>query len=94
MAGNDYRLTYHAALRMAERKVLEEEVTGTIARGEVIERYPNDQPFPKCLFMYQIRPGQPLDVSCAYNEERQQAHIVTIHWFDPNKWLDWRRRRR
>jgi hypothetical protein len=94
VARNNYKLTHHTIKRMAERQVLEEEIIAAVLQGDVIERRPNDQPFPKCLFMYPVRPGNPLYVSCAYNERRGEAHIVTIHWFDPERWIDWRTRRR
>jgi hypothetical protein len=93
VANNNYRLTDHARKRKNKRGVLESEVTAAILQGEVIERRPNAKPLPKCLFMKEARPGQPLYVSCAYNEQRQQARVITIHWRDEKKWLDWRTRR-
>ncbi len=94
VANNNYRITPHARRRKNERGVEEREVIATILQGEVIERHPDAPPLPKCLFMHEARPGQPLYVSCAYNEQRRQARIITIHWRDDDKWLDWRTRRR
>ena len=94
VANNRYKLTLHARERKNGRGVEEREIMEAVQRGEVIERYAQAQPYPKCLFMYPVRPGHPLYVSCAYNEARQEARIVTIHWFDAGKWIDWRTRRR
>lgn len=94
VANNDYVLTYHARTRKSERGIEEREIIETILHGEVVERYPHDQPCPKCLFMYPVRPGEPLYISCAYDQAGQVAVIVTVHWFDPEYWLDWRTRRR
>ena len=94
VAANKYAITRHARDRKNERGVEEGEIMGAILNGEVIERYPQATPYPKCLFMHEVRPGRPLYISCAYNEQRQQARIITIHWFDEDKWIDWRTRRR
>ena len=92
VARNNYIVSHHAIVRMGLRQVLEEEVIQTILDGEVIERLPRAKPYPKCLFMYPVRPDEPLYVSCGFDGRR--AYIITAHWFDPEKWIDWRTRRR
>jgi hypothetical protein len=95
VANNHYFLTDHATTQKDERGIKEQEIREVIGRGEVIERYPDAYPCPACLFMHEARPGQPLYVVGAYDAARQEARIVTIHWRDPDKWLDdWRTRRR
>jgi hypothetical protein len=34
-----------------------------------------------------------LYVAVGYDEEHDLAHIVTVHWQDPSKWIDDRTRR-
>ena len=87
----NYLITRHARMRKGLRKVLDREIVQTVVQGEVVEEYPQARPFPKCLFMYPVRPGEPLYVSCAF--DGVQAHIITVHWFDPDRWIDWRTRR-
>ena len=89
---SNYVISHHAIVRMGLRQVLEDEVVQTVLNGKVIERNPNSRPFPQCLFMYPVRPTEPLYVACGYG--RGRAHIITVHWFDPDKWIDWRTRRR
>lgn len=41
--------------------------------------------------MHPVRPDEPLYVACGYDGHR--AHIITVHWLDPDKWTDWQTRR-
>jgi len=88
---NNYVITHHARQRKGERQVGYQEIMATILHGEVIERHPHATPYPKCLFMYLVRPNDPLYVSCGFDGQR--AYIITVHWFDPEKWIDRRTRR-
>ena len=42
-------------------------------------------------FAHRVRAGEPLYVACGFDGYR--AHIITVHWMDPEKWIDWRTRR-
>ena len=88
---NRYVITTHAKQRMGQRKVSDREVKQAIVLGDVIEQLDDAIPFPKALFMKQIE-GEPLYVSCSFDGKR--AYIVTVHWYDPNVWIDpWTRRK-
>lgn len=39
----------HCLERMQERDISREDVYACVLRGEIIEDYPNDYPFPSCL---------------------------------------------
>ena len=91
---NNYVISHHARQRKNERGMTYREITETILRGEIIEQHPHADPHPKCLFMHPVRPGEPLYVACGYNARQKRAMIITVHWFDPEKWIDWRTRRR
>ena len=85
-----YRFTTHAAQRIGERNISILEVIAVIEAGEVVEEHPEDQPHPKVLLMGRIK-GVPMYVSCAF--DGRHAHIITVHWYDENKWIDpWTRR--
>ncbi len=78
--------------RLAERGIRESEVAQIILKGRIIEETPDARPYPKCLIMDFVRKNQPLYVSCAI--EGSIVFIITVHWYDPNKWIDpWTRRR-
>jgi hypothetical protein len=88
-----YDLRLHAWQRAHERRITVEMIKEVIQRGEIIEKYPDARPYPKCLLMHFIEPNKPLYVSLAYNKKRDFVFIITVHWFDPSKWIDpWTRR--
>ena len=39
----------HCLERMQERDILRDDVISCVLRGEIIEDYPNDFPYPSCL---------------------------------------------
>ena len=80
-----YRITLHAQERMDQRNITLEELKEVLYHGDVIEKYPWDRPYPSCLVLGRVRGGFPLYVVCSLGEE---VHIITVHWLDPNKWLD------
>jgi hypothetical protein len=87
----EYELTLHTIKRCDSRNILLEEIEQVLAKGKVIEEYPDDKPFPSCLIMDFVRSCLPLYVVCAFSGEK--AYIITAHWLDPTKWLDpWTRR--
>ena len=94
IASNNYIISQHARLRMGQRHVNRDDILRTILHGAIIEQNLDAHPHPKCLFMYQVLFGEPLYVACGYNARNEQAIILTVHWFDPNKWIDWYTRRR
>src|SRR4051794_38867909 len=90
VAQDQYLITTHAKQRMGQRQVSDADIKQVIVAGDAIEQSPTAQPFPKALFMAHVR-GEPLYVSCAFDGSR--AYIITVHWYDPNVWLDpWTRK--
>jgi len=83
----------HAHRRMFKRGILFEEAREVILHGDPIETYPKAKPFPAYLFMGLIKEEEPLYVLCGFDGET--VYIITVHWLDPQKWIDpWTRRRR
>ena len=83
----------HALLRATERGITLEQALQVILEGDIIEDYPQAKPYPACLMMAMAKPGKPLYVSLAYDEENDLLHIITVHWLDPCKWEDpWTRK--
>ena len=90
VAENRYVITRHAQQRMGLRRITHRDLKQVIANGDVVEEYPENRPDPKILFMAHIH-GEPLYVSCAFDGEC--AYIITVHHYDPQKWVDpWTRR--
>lgn len=87
-----YRIRYHARQRAIERQIRTADIQSVILTGEIVEQYPAAKPYPKCLMMAVIR-GEAIYVSLAYDRRKDYIHIITVHGYDPAKWIDpWTRR--
>ena len=82
------RFQKHALQRASEKDVSFEDIRDVIINGDMIERYPNAFPLPKCLIVGMIKDEIPLYVSVAYDEKIERARVITVHWQDPTKWID------
>lgn len=79
---------------MFERKVEPEDVYAVLEKGETIETYPDDQPYPSRLILG-WRGKRPLHVVIADNSEDNEVIIVTVYEPDARQWEpDFRRRKR
>ncbi len=90
--------SYHARKEMFEEEfgiITDGEVYEAIRRGEVIENYPDDIPYPSVLISGTTNAKRPLHIVCAYNPDDIQIIIITIYQPDPDKWdNDYRRRKK
>lgn len=87
----------HARREMREDEfgsITDQEVYEAICTGEVIETYPDDTPYPSVLIFGTTVTNRPLHAVCAYDSEGDQAVIVTVYQPDPDRWEDYRRRKR
>lgn len=85
-----FQITRHAQRRCDGRDISLAEIKEVINKGEIIETYPKDSPYPSCLILGQAHEDEPLYVLCALGNI---VHIITVHWLDPAKWLDPKTRR-
>ena len=85
------RFSIHSMKRMDERKISLSEIEGVILTGEIVEEYPKDIPCPSYLIMGYVRGHEPLYVLAGLGEK---LTIITVHWQDPEKWLDAGRRKK
>jgi hypothetical protein len=74
--------------------ITDQEVYEAICTGEVIELYPEDTPYPSVLIFGITDAKRPLHMVCAYNSGDDQVVVVTVYQPDPNRWEDYRRRKR
>lgn len=86
-------LRLHAAKRMVHRRIRMAEVEQALAEGEVIEEYPEDEPFPSRLILGWIA-GRPLHIVAADDAEGDVTHVVTAYEPDPERWDDGFRKRK
>ncbi|MBI4410788.1 MAG: DUF4258 domain-containing protein [Gemmatimonadetes bacterium] len=70
------------------------EVYEAIVSGDVIESYPEDQPYPSVLVLGQTKRSRPLHIVCAYARPDDRVIVVTVYQPDPERWAaDFRRRK-
>jgi hypothetical protein len=89
--------TKHARDEMENEEfgeIMEGEVFEAIRSGKVIEHYLDDEPYPSCLIYGKKSKGRPLHVLCAYTKDEELAIIITVYQPDPNRWIDFERRKK
>ena len=89
---NQFELSKHAVDQSIIRRIGMQELREAVARGEVIEDYPDDRYGPSCLFFGTTSAGRPLHVQCSY-PSRVPVRIITLYEPTPERWIDFKRRR-
>jgi hypothetical protein len=74
-----YRLTKHAIIVRLERGITFLEIERALLNGEIIERYPDAQPYPSCLVLGWLASGDPLHIVCSKGEVEPALRIVTLY---------------
>ncbi len=88
------RITDHADEEAQADTLSFDEIFFSVLQGEIIEDYPTDKPYPSCLIYGESFTGEPIHSVWAYNLETKWAVIITVYRPDPNRWIDWRTRRK
>ena len=78
-----YRL--HAVERMFERNISEDNVNKIIFGGKVIEKYPDDLPYPSRLILGFIG-NRPIHIVIADNKIENQIIVITVYEPSNLKW--------
>ena len=91
---NRIRITEHADEETQADELTYEEVVFSVFQGEIIEDYPNDRPYPSCLIYGKTFLGEPVHSVWAFNEENKWAVLITVYRPDPDRWINWRERRK
>ncbi len=85
------QIRHHARIRMRNRGIKLDAFMDALAYGEVIEEYPDDKPYPSCL-IYGESDGRPIHVVCAISDV--EIIVITAYEPDPEKWLDFKIRKK
>ena len=89
---DQFEFSQHAVDNSILRHITVQEVREALAQGEIIEDYPDDKYGPSCLVLGFTRSGRPLHIQCS-DPSRPLVKIITLYQPDPNKWIEYRRRR-
>ena len=88
--------TKHARQEMLGEErgaITDGEVFEAIQEGEIIESYPDDEPYPSILIFGKSRQGRIIHIVSAYSKEDDLAIVITAYEPDPSRWINGRRRR-
>jgi len=91
---NRARITDHADEEAQADELSFDEIFFSVIQGEIIEKYPNDRPYPSCLIYGRTFRGEPVHSVWAYNDQNQWAVLITVYRPDPECWINWRKRRK
>jgi hypothetical protein len=69
---------------MIQRNISRDDVLNALTKGEIIEQYPSDYPFPSCLALGLTTTGQSLHVVCGSNGA--ELWIITAYFPNSNEW--------
>ena len=83
----------HALQRMFERSIHAEDVRQVLAAGKIIERDPDDRPYPSRLVLGWLG-ARPIHVVVAEHAARQETIVITVYEPDPSRWEPGFERRR
>ena len=71
-----------------------DEVLEALTTGEIIEQYPDDQPYPSCLVLGRTLTDRPVHIVCAPVSAEKRLIVITTYQPDPDRWeADFKQRR-
>ncbi len=89
----NYVVTMHSRRRMYERGILLRDVIYAVEHGEIIERYPEDYPFPSCLILGVTIEKKWLHAVVSLDEGH--IYLITAYYPNTEEWeADMRTRRK
>lgn len=83
----DWVLSGHARIRAGQRCIRDFDLVISLANGEIIEDYPEDQRGHSCLVLGHTENGDPIHSVCAFDPSGTLI-IVTAYFPEPPKWKD------
>ncbi len=83
-------ISHHARVRMFERDISTDDLLEVLKSGEVIEKYPDDEPCPSALILGFINDAAyHVVIAICFDHLR----IITVYIPEDGKWTDYRKRR-
>ena len=87
------RITDHADEEAQNDNLTYNEIYFSVLAGKIIEDYADDKPYPSCLIYGNTFENEPVHSVWAYNKDIKWTVLVTVYRPDPDKWINWQRRR-
>ncbi len=83
----EIQMSRHAFRRMFERRISPEAVYHVVREGEIVQSYPEDEPYPSWLLLG-FWEGQPVHVVVARDEVTGNCWVVTVYRPGPDRWAE------
>ncbi|MFH0765980.1 MAG: DUF4258 domain-containing protein [Calditrichota bacterium] len=90
LSRNAIFFTRHAKREMEKEEfglILTSEVFEAMNHNQILEVYPDDNPYPRALILGTTSQGRPIHFVGAYDQESRQLIIVTVYQPDPARWI-------
>lgn len=68
----------HALVRMMQRKISQKEVFEVLSKGNLLNTYKKDRPYPSCLLFKKIN-QRPLAVVASYSDVDNMVYVITTY---------------
>ena len=68
----------HILVRLAERSIPQRMIIETIMKGEIVEDYPHNNPFPSCLMLGWVE-GTAYHVVVSFDDKSKMGYIITTY---------------
>jgi len=91
---NRVNITLHARKEAKEDLLKSDDIFFSTCYGEIIEDYPDDFPYPSCLIYGKKPSDEPVHSVWAYDSESKIAVLITVYRPDPERWIDWKERKK
>jgi hypothetical protein len=91
--GGRIRITDHADEEAQSDRISFDQIFSSVFRGEIIETYPDDKPYPSCLICGQTYGRDSIHSVWGYNPDTDWAVLITVYRPDPDRWIDFKQRR-
>lgn len=89
------RISDHADEEAQADTLLFQEIYESVMRGEIIEHYPDDKPYPSCLILGNNIKNEPVHSVWAYNSETKASVLITVYRPGKDRWMeDWKTRKK
>ncbi|MDZ7718487.1 MAG: DUF4258 domain-containing protein [Balneolaceae bacterium] len=90
---DQFEFSRHAVDQSIIRNISVQELKQAInTEAKIIEDYPNDKYGPSCLILGYTKQKRLLHIQCSY-PSRTVLKIVTLYEPDPDKWINFEKRR-
>ena len=85
--------TGHSIQRIFERGIEPDQIEKSLVKGEIIEEYPDDKPYPSFLLLNYIN-DEAIHIVASFDKDNKTIYIITAYHPDKEIWDESNRNRR